>query len=136
MFVINCSDREPAEIACSARGKSVEQWDPTTGKRTPVPAATWSTTLPPAGSALFAVYNDKQPRRLESPPPRAEESVWTAEKVSTRAEGPNVLPLDYVDLVLDGTTTEGIFILDAQTRIYRQYGFTKNPWDNSVQYAG
>ena len=138
VFVINCSDSESANVQCRSAAKGIERWNLLDGTRAVVLGSEengrmlWSTTLPPAGSALFAVYPD---RVIDAPPqPGRHETAWEAGDVAVRTLEPNVLPLDHVDLVLDGETTRGLYILDAQTRIYRKYGFNKNPWDNGVQY--
>jgi hypothetical protein len=47
---------------------------------------------------------------------------------------PNVLTLDYCDLVLGGKTEKDLYFYDAQKKTFQANGLERNPWDSAVQY--
>ena len=143
LFVVNTSLTEASTGHAAALGGSVELWDAADGSFNTVNfaksrsgAVSWDFHLPPAGSALFAITNgSKSSGSLAST-----KDVQDREKIApigrTKVDmvGLNAVPLDYVDLVLNGEVTKGIYFYDAQTKIYQAHGFSRNPWDSAVQY--
>ncbi|HQH74573.1 MAG TPA: hypothetical protein PK360_21030, partial [bacterium] len=140
LFVSNSSLTDSSRVELTARGSLVEAWNPANGRTEAVSFTSspggelqWSAELLPAGSVLYAVYQDKDARpEAPAPDPIRHYSQATpvppAGAVTVEMREPNVLLLDYVDLVLNGEVTEGLYFFDAQTRIYKAYGFDKNPW--------
>ncbi len=150
LFVVNTSLEETSTGFVTARAASVQEWDPADGSSRNValvenltspkgknvdPSICWRFYLPPAGSALFAIRSNassQTPSRIVNE--YKETDIAPLGAFSIKNEKPNVLPLDYVNLTLNGETTNGLYFYDAQTRIYQAYGFSKNPWDSAVQY--
>ncbi len=54
--------------------------------------------------------------------------------ISIKPESKNVYPIDYCTLQLDEKTYENINTIFANKLIYKQRGFSKNPWDNEIHY--
>lgn len=147
VFLANTSLTQGSKGLIEAVGSFAEEWDAIQGKFEKVPFAPgsglfepgsvqWKFDLPPAGSALFAVYL-KEPKHELVEPQKGEASATPKKpdgEMKIAALQPNVLTLDYVDLVLKGETTEGLYFYDAQNKIYQAHGFKKNPWDNAVQF--
>ncbi|MBI1388689.1 MAG: hypothetical protein GC154_09605 [bacterium] len=142
VFVINTSLTESASAALDAEGARSEQWNAVTGSIEGMNSqhdggrVRWEVSLPPAGSALFAVYTKPDGNAAPEPEalPAIVKEIAPDGEMSASLDAPNVLTLDYVDLVLNGETTEGLYFYDAQTRIYQAHGFDRNPWDNAVQF--
>lgn len=142
VFVINTSLEDSSQGSAEVLGSYAECWNAVTGrfealkyKKNESKSVTFDFDLPPVGSAMFAVY-DRDPKQKTDAP-----AAWNLGEPLRPSGGmkiemlaPNVITLDYVDLVLKGETTEGVYFYDAQTRIYQAHGFPKNPWDNAVQF--
>ena len=138
VFLANTSPVQPAEGALSLEGGSVEAWDPFTGGVRPYPftrqrgAVMARFSLPPGGSLLLCV-----PTRRSRP---AVAETWAAEDVAAAAPtavervSPNVLTIDYCDLVLGGRTEKDLYFYDAQRKTFQAHGLDRNPWDSAVQY--
>lgn len=150
LFVSNCSLEDSTSGFVTAFAGKVDLWDPSTGGSAPVtclqqaPAQggttpktlRWNFHLPPAGSALYAIYREGPggAKILPEPEARTQTVLKPLSPLQVKPLEPNVLPLDYVDLVLKGEVTKGLYFYDAQTLVYKAHGFNKNPWDNAVQY--
>lgn len=147
LFLANSSITAGASGVVEALGSFVEEWNAVEGNFTTAPFAAadvpnkgmvskWAFELPPAGSALFAIYRDDPKRQLEEP------QKWEAAPAPLKPTGemkvealqPNVITLDYVDMKARDDSAEGVYFYNAQTRIYKAHGFAKNPWDNAVQF--
>jgi alpha-L-rhamnosidase len=148
VFVVNTSLESSAQASVVANGGGMEQWNPADGKISSVSysiatrdangktaSVQWDIDLPPAGSAMFAVFANEMGTKLDSQEtPEYTRLVMAMSETKVKQLEPNVLPLDYVDLILKGETTRDLYFYDAQRRIYRAHGFRGNPWDSSVQY--
>lgn len=145
LFISNCSLEEATSGYATARAGGVELWDLANGGSEAYPyevvpgsgagderTVSWDFHLPPAGSALFVLPRKGKGAPVQ--PVRLETELVAAGKTRIEQLEPNVLPLDYVDLVLKGETSEGLYFYDAQTRIYQAHGFDRNPWDSAVQF--
>jgi hypothetical protein len=139
LLLVNTSLEAPARGEVTTVGKGIEQWDLFTGERRAYPSRpdgvrlTASFELPPAGSLLL--FLAKQP--LTSPPAvEAGEPVSLAatSPLEIRRLAPNVLTLDYVDVVVGSESRESVYFYDANRLIWRQHGFARNPWDSAVQF--
>ena len=138
VFLANASPVQPAEGKLSLEGGSVEAWDLFTGKVEPYPfkrdrgSVTVTFALPPGGSLLLCVPS-KRARPVGAPRWSAEE-VAAASPVAVERLSPNVLTVDYCDLVLAGKTERDLYFYDAQRKAFAFHGLARNPWDSAVQY--
>ena len=140
VFICNTSPDGRASGRFSGPGRSAESWDPFTGQVAAYPSSaadkgqTMDYDLPPGGSLLLCLRDiPAGPARAAKPASEGEE-VPAASSLGTRALGPNVLTLDYCDLKLDGQETKGLYFYEAQTKVFKRYGFARDPWDNAVQF--
>lgn len=120
-------------------GAGLEEWNSTSGKIAPFATRSaapgkidFDLNLPPVGSRLFAVSRQA---------PGAPAAVATARSLQlTLADwkvtpaGPNVLPLDYCDLLLAGKTYGNINTWSANWKIWQMNGFERPAWDNAIQF--
>ncbi|MEW6744387.1 MAG: glycosyl hydrolase [Planctomycetota bacterium] len=147
LFLINTSLEEEARVQATAPSASVTMWDALDGHTSPVAAALtppspsgvrvrWDVRLPPTGSTLFALAKGEAPAAAAGAEaaPGARQVLMPEGPLSIRPLEPNVLPLDFADLVLGGATTPDLYRYDAQNRIYQFHGLERNPWDRAVQF--
>ena len=138
IFLANTSPVEPAEGRMSLEGGSVEAWDLFTGAVKPYPFSRRKGgietrfSLPPGGSLLLCVPA-KRARPAEAPGETREE-VAAQDETSVQRLSPNVLTIDYCDLVLGGKTEKDLYFYDAQRKTFQFHGLARNPWDSAVQY--
>lgn len=89
-------------------------------------------TLHSAGHALLISSDDEIPASITAPA-----SSWSlvhpARMTAARLQ-PNVLAMDYCDLLVNGTTTPGLYVTHANKLLWQQHGFDGDPWDRSVQF--
>ncbi|RJP22098.1 MAG: hypothetical protein C4527_22480 [Candidatus Omnitrophota bacterium] len=144
LFVSNTSLDESSVAETTVSCKFVEKWNPASGTFEFIETQSqtgdsklWNVELPPAGSALFAIYRKGKPDPNLPP-----QSKFVAKDTPLKTIGelqiemlePNVLPLDYVDLIVSGKESKGLYFYDAQRQIYQAHGFDRNPWDSAVQF--
>jgi hypothetical protein len=128
--------------AVSARatveGGGLEEWDTVSGAVRPVAFRArngnleFPLELAPAGSAAYRV----SPAGLESkrePPAAAFRPVEAAEWKAI-PDQPNILVLDYCDLITAGTELRDINTWQANWRVWQMHGFERPAWDNAVQF--
>ncbi len=138
VFLANADPARPAEGKMSLEGGSVEQWDLFTGAVKAYPFTRQKGlvetrfSLPPGGSLLLCVLS-KRVRPVQAPSVVTEE-VPARGETSVERESPNVLTLDYCDLVLGGKTEKALYFYDAQKKTFQFHGLPRNPWDSAVQY--
>ena len=139
VFLVNTHPvREPA-ARLTVRGGSVEAWDAFTGEVRPYPferkgdQVSVDFRLPVAGSLLLCVSDRRQGSPAASAARAVEEVSPSGAPVARRLQ-PNVLTLDYCDLVLDGKISRDLYFYDAQLRTFEVHGLKRNPWDSAVQY--
>ncbi len=145
LFVTNTSITHNADVEMNAQGRLVEEWnlvdgtihtvDFTQGKKDAKASINWSAKLYPAGSAMYVIYPKKKGHtdaiaKIEY----STKPLKAVGDLSIAMQQENALPLDYVDLVLNGETTEGLYFYQAQNKIYKAHGFNGNPWDSAVQF--
>ncbi len=144
IFLANTGLEEPARGKVILEGRSVERWDPFTGKVQPYPfekrgvLSEVAYDIPPCGSLLLFLRKDGK----AVPAAPADVTAGTGTRVEVPASGvpsvtrlgENVLTLDYCDLVLGGKTFKDLYFYDAQKKAYQYYGLDGDPWDNAVQY--
>ena len=130
--------REPA-ARLTVEGRSVEAWDALTGEVRPFAfrrqgdRVVVEFRLPVAGSLLLCVRDQKRGAKASAVPPAVEE-VRASGGLTVKRLQPNVLTLDYCDLVMAGKTVRDVYFYEAQRRTFEGHGLAGNPWDSAVQY--
>ena len=160
LLLVNTSIEHPSvgTVRCDARG--IEQWVPRTGKAKPYPAKVaaeelrFAFELPPCGSLLVLLSNQPLPNesvaaavRRKAQPQEADDTgkrhatdaSATVEctpvgELQIRRIGPNVLPLDFLDVTIGQETKPGIYCYNAALFAFQKHGLPKNPWDHAVQF--
>jgi len=139
VFLANTEAAEAIAGAMTLAGGSAEEWDPFTGRVNPYPFVrsggklALSFSLPPGGSLLVCL-KDERARPVATLADMAWEDVAPEGELTVEPLGPNVLTLDYCDLVLGGRTEKDLYFYDAQRRTFEAHGLGRNPWDSAVQY--
>lgn len=138
VFLANVSPERSMTGRFTAKGRSVEAWDPLTGRAAPYPCsvkkarATVEFDVPPGGSALFCL------RPAKGEPVFRDDRDWkemiAEAPVDVQPAGPNVLILDYCDIRLGGRVEKNLYFYDAQKKAFLHHGLKANPWDSAVQY--
>ena len=141
IFLVNSSLEETVSGELVAEGSSVREMDLFNGT-----ISSWnfseaeekgsvqaSFELPPAGSILLFVSGES--REGAAPPEKGNGKTVRAESgIEVVPSQPNMMVLDYCDLVVKGETSSGIYFHEATDKIYQAHGFEDNPWNRSVQY--
>ncbi len=141
LFLANVSAEQPASGQVILRGRSVERWDAFSGEAFSYPAdikrgkAVVKFSLKPGESLLLAIYQ-RGKNRLK---PSSGEKVQAGEilKISpTEVErlDPNVLSLDYCDLLIGSRREKDLYFYRAQQKTYQAHGWERNPWDSAIQF--
>ena len=138
VFLANISPDKPMQGRFLAKGKSVEIWDPLSGKVSSYPGEavkgyeSVKFSLPPGGSGLFCV-RPKKAGRVEEQDYQWGELVPDGE-LTVKADSPNVLTIDHCDLTIGNKVEKDLYFYEAQRRTFQHHGLGRNPWDNAVQY--
>ena len=138
VFLANISPDKPISGEFIGRGRSVEKWDPFTGR-----AAGFASEarkgkvrvtfdLPPAGSLLFCLRKEKS--SLKPEPEYQGQTNKAQGSIEIKRLAPNVLTLDYCDLRLGGKLEKDLYFYEAQRKTFHHHGLDRNPWDSAVQY--
>ncbi len=139
VFLVNSSIEANSAGTIEATAGGVEEWDALTGKslrpwfERAGTAVKISFDLPPSGSRLLYF-----PRAKQQAPPRPPSVNWeelpSTEPVGIRRIGPNVLILDYVDVMAGGETRKDTYFYQAGQFAFQRNGQQRNPWDSAVQF--
>jgi hypothetical protein len=138
LFLANVSPATAMSGEFTAKGKSVEAWDPFSGKISPYKCTllqgevTAAFELPPAGSAVFCV-RPKKAGRVKVPQFRSGELV-ADDGLTFKMDSPNVLTIDHCDLRLGKKEEKDLYFYEAQRKTFQYHGLERDPWDNAVQY--
>lgn len=138
VFLANVSPDRSMTGRFVSRAKSVEIWDPFTGKASAYAceplqdSAAVSFNLPAGGSALFCL-RPKKAGRLDERKGRWGELVPDGEP-TIKADSAEVLTIDHCDLKMGNTIEKDLYFYEAQRKTFRRHGLDRNPWDNAVQY--
>jgi hypothetical protein len=144
IFLVNTSAGEEASgqfkygMYIPSEFRSCEMWNPFTGEVTPYPTQNEDGKLsvdfkiPPGGSLLLCFR--KEIAEKANLLPKTETQVPAEGDLSIRALSPNVLTLDYCDLILGEETKKNLYFYEAQKRIFQHHGLERNPWDSAVQF--
>jgi len=139
VFLANADPSATAAGTMTLDGGSAEEWDPFTGRVKPGlftrrgDKLDLAYTIPPGGSLLLCV-KDERAKPVEPLPPAAWRELPPEGGLAVEPLGPNVLTLDYCDLVLAGRTERDLYFYDAQRKTFQAHGLERNPWDSAVQY--
>lgn len=139
VFLANASPDATADGRMSLEGGSVEVWDPFTGRVEPYPYDRLEDrvevrfSVPPGGSLLLC-FPDHRGKPMAARPPSEWQEVAAEGETVVEADSPNVLTLDYCDLVLGGRRERDLYFYDAQRKTFQFHGLERNPWDSAVQY--
>lgn len=137
VFLTNFSLLEKSSGTFRMIGGSAKMLDPFTGKSKPYPAKTnddhleISFDLPPAGSLLLFVSDEKSPPVAE---PQSQFAVSETEKPHIQRLSPNILNVDYIDLEVGESVYKGIYFYTGGIKIWQAHGYPENPWVSSVQW--
>ncbi len=139
VFLANAGPDETAGGRMSLEAGSAEVWDPFTGRVAPYPYERREDrvevrfSIPPGGSLLLC-FPDHRGKTDAARPPEEWEDVPPEGEMAVEAESPNVLTLDYCDLLLGGRRERDLYFYEAQRRTFQFHGLERNPWDSAVQY--
>lgn len=139
LFLVNTSIDQPARGRWKARAAGAETWDPATGRieptvfqRTPE-GIEGEFALPPCGSRLIVFVSQQlEPVSQTAAPGTA--TLSPRREPAVRRLAPNVLPLDFVDLKVQGEVHQGIYFYRAAQKVFRKHGVPGNPWEKAVQF--
>ncbi len=142
IFLVNSSLEESASGEFKIEGASIREMDLFKGTFSPYPSAPSelegcvqaSFTLPPAGSILLFVSDQSLEKASPVEDGKRETLLMAESAVSVEPSQPNMMTLDYCDLVIKGEKTSGIYFHKATDLIYQAHGFEDNPWNRSVQF--
>ncbi len=145
LFFTNFDRQTTSNIQFDCKGKTAIQMDPLDGTMNIFPAQIQGENLqivfklPPSNSKLFFISN----RKINFIDTIPEDKTSTEPIKGTQTEietlSPNMLTLDYCDLMLDRKSYNGIYFYNAADTIFKHflkepYGFNHNPWSVAVQY--
>jgi hypothetical protein len=139
LFLVNSDAAETAVGKVALAGGSAEEWDPFSGRVKTYPfvrrggLVDLDFSLPPGGSLLLCLKDEREKPAAASPD-IAWQEVAPEGGLAVEALAPNVLTLDYCDLVLGGRTEKDLYFYDAQRKTFEAHGLKRNPWDSAVQY--
>ena len=141
LFIANCHKTEPAEATVTIRGKFVSRLDPITGKifRYPLEKVnkgiSFRISLAPAGSALFAVTDQKFDEPAIIPDSGEETEIPGTGQITVDRKSDNIMVVDYLDLKTPVSDRKDIFFMDAAIGLFNDYGLEMgNPWQHKIQY--
>jgi hypothetical protein len=136
LFLAN-TGLEPVKLRAAVEGSSLEVLDTVTGKISPAvytaDAGTlrFDVDLEPAGSQMFLVA------KAAGKPAVRNVAAFTPVEVGpwqVKADAPNVLVLDYCDLVIGTEKFVDTNTWRANWTLWQRHGFERPAWDNAVQF--
>ena len=141
LFLVNSSLEDDKEVAVDVQGRQVLYVDTETGEAQEFPSVSSGTyqslryTLPPAGSALFLIANEKKEGYPAWKAPASPGRLVATPSGKARRLRPNVLTIDFCDVAIGDTLIRDIHTFFAADTVFKHHGFADgNPWNTSVQY--
>lgn len=151
VLLVNTSIDSACSGSLGTGAASIQQWNlhkgtmapylsqregdrPVKDENVPYPLVTdfW---LPPCGSLLLFLANDKVDSRDPTPVTRPH-IVPASGALSIRRLNPNVLTLDFVDLQVGEETRDAIYVCNAAKEVFQKHGLLAgNPWSRAVQFG-
>jgi len=141
LFLANSSLDEPAKGRISIKGKDAVELNTLTGKIFDYPEtvdgkrSSVNFDLPPAGSLLLYIFNEKQ-KGFELPAPAMQfTGIKASSPINVNPDSKNVLTIDFCDLQLGNEIFRDLHVFDAADKVFKHHGFRDgNPWNTSVQF--
>ena len=139
IFMVNTSTTATIAGRLASAMGGVQEWNLDTGKPGPYPfqktehGVEAGFNLPPVGSVLLFLPQEKRAPVAAEPAPQWT-TVTPAGPLEARRTGPNVLVLDYLDLVCGGKELKQAYYWAADDFSFKQHGLKGNPWNHSVQF--
>ena len=141
LFLANSSLDEPSKGIVSIEGKDAIELNTLTGDIIDYPETTndkhisLKFNLPPAGSLLLYVFNEKQDSFKEPVSVKQYTEIKATSQLKVKPDGNNVLTVDFCDLLLGEESFRDLHVFDAADKVFKFHGFNDgNPWNTSVQY--
>jgi len=135
LFLANSSLEENTEGALSVSGHDVVKMDPFTGEISDYAEEkdgdkiNLTFSLPPAGSLLLFVSRTKTHEVPCEIVPEALYPIQSVSSMNVSRQRDNVMMIDFCDLHLGDQVFEEIHVLDAASRVYKNYEFEEgSPW--------
>ncbi len=151
LLLVNTSNEHDSSGKIVCKAGSVERWEPTTGATELYPCQNdddgtqLQYDLPPCGSLLLLLADGEH--EASSPPPAgnpiaSNKTTDLQTRVTLQPSGPltiqrlepNVLTLDFLDVVAGGEAKRNIYCYNAAQFVFQKHGLEKNPWDHAVQF--
>jgi len=138
VFLSNFSLKETGSGSFVMPGASAEKLDAFDGERSLYPVENVDDKiriqfdLPPANSLLLFISDEQAepvPRQTEP-----DEYIVPTDMSEVKRLSPNMLTLDYCNLVLGDSTFEDIYFYTAGFKIWQKHGYRENPWVSSSQF--
>ena len=140
LFLVNSDTAQTAIAKINAKGRSLIKMDLITGEcfKVPVRAGrgqlSFEISLPPIGSALYFLSNNRLSGTL-LPAPGNDEQPVTGSEIKVHPESENVLVLDYLDLKTTKLDLKETYFMKALHQLFDSNGFAMgDPWQHKIQY--
>ena len=141
MFLVNNHPSESAHARMNMQGRDIAELDLFTGEIYTYPCvvtsgiASFDVDLPPAGSKLLFIGEEEIRGKKRRPASwRGKEYNILLEETQIKPVDENVLNLDYCFLTIGRRKYDQMYFYEAQTEIFKQHGFSGNPWASSSQF--
>jgi len=138
LFLVNTSAQQASAGTIVSSAKSIERWNPESGKTSPYAFApraggvSAEFALPPAGSLLLLLATRPG---ASAPPVAGAKTIVASGGPEIRRAEPNVLTLDFVDVTAGGQTRRNMYCYDAAQFVFKQGGEPRNRWESAVQFG-
>jgi hypothetical protein len=138
LFLVNTSLAACSGGTVETTARGVEKWDPHTGQVANYPSrsgtrgASFDYDLPTAGSLLL--FLSREARLPPTPAVGKTNTLVALAPPEIRRLEPNVLVLDYVDVIAGGETRTNLYFYQAAQFVFQKNGLPQNPWDSAVQF--
>jgi hypothetical protein len=138
LFLVNTSIESVTSGTIESACGNAELWNPLTGEILPYPFSNvhdgirMDFNLEPCGSLLL-VLSHKTGQAAE-PSAKISKIIEASGSLTVKRIGPNVLPLDYVDVWAGGQQRDNLYFYKASQFVFQQHGMSRNPWDRAVQF--
>ncbi len=139
VLLVNTSLEAPSRGKILHSAAAVEAWDLQSGTILAYPAARSAVgvrvayDLPPGGSLLL--FFGREQRDLSAQESASSVCVPPAAPIEVARVEPNVLTLDYVDVLVGGETRKDCYFYKAAELVFQKHGLAANPWDHAVQFG-
>ena len=139
VFLVNSEPENSINGMFSTQGRQVIELDPHTGEAASYPYRISGETvdvefsIKPAGSLLLFISDTPVDIPAKDHAPEAT-MVLDTESSTVRPVSPNMMKLDYGELLIDGRSRGNMYFYRAADLIWEHYGFNGNPWFMSVQF--